>query len=158
MKCDETKPTCNQCARRHIDCGGYRIEVRFKSVREPKKNRDIVKSLKPSTFSVHQPRAASRGSQHSRGDTAAAASVIEPGSTNQFQPDTTASGRSHSKDMMDLTFLDPDVLRARSMPTPQSLELLNVSDVDIRTSPHFTQDDLLDRNFPLQGFGQSTLR
>jgi hypothetical protein len=56
--------------------------------------------------------------------------------------------------MMDLTFLDPDVLTARSMPTPQSLELLNMPGVGIHTSPPFTQDDLLDPNFPLQGLGQ----
>jgi hypothetical protein len=30
VKCDETKPTCEQCARRRITCGGYKIDVRWK--------------------------------------------------------------------------------------------------------------------------------
>ncbi|KAF2631459.1 hypothetical protein BU25DRAFT_332574 [Macroventuria anomochaeta] len=150
-----TKPTCNQCARRRIECGGYRMDVRFKTAREPKKNSAIVKSLGQSMFQANRPRAASRGSQNSRGGNVAAAPVIDPGGTNQFQVQTTAPGRSHSEDMMDLTFLDPDVLTSRNLPTPQSLELLNMPDVNLHTSPPFLQnDDLLNPNFPLQGLGQ----
>ena len=31
LKCDETKPTCNQCARRNKVCGGYTKEFKWKS-------------------------------------------------------------------------------------------------------------------------------
>ena len=86
-----------------------------------------------------------------------AAPVIDPGpgGTHEFKSQTTAPGTSHFVDMMDLTFLDPDVLTSRSLPTPQSLELVNMPDVGLRTSPLFLHtDDLLDSNFPLQGLGQ----
>lgn len=32
MKCDETKPGCNQCSRRRITCGGYKKDIRFRPV------------------------------------------------------------------------------------------------------------------------------
>ncbi|KAF3035774.1 hypothetical protein E8E12_001276 [Didymella heteroderae] len=40
------------------------------------------------------------------------------------------------------------------MPTPQSLQLLNVPDVGLHVSPPLTQDVLLDPNFPFQDLGQ----
>lgn len=130
------------------------MDVRFKTAREPKKNSAIVKSPTQAMFPANRPRTASRGSQSSRGGNAVAAPVIDPGGTNRFLFQTAAPGRSHSKDMLDLTFLDQDVLTARSMPTPQSLELLNMPDVGMHTSPPFSQDDLLNPDFPLQGLGQ----
>ena len=30
MKCDETKPTCQQCARRNVECGGYRKDYKWR--------------------------------------------------------------------------------------------------------------------------------
>lgn len=30
MKCDETKPSCQQCARRNVDCGGYRKDYKWR--------------------------------------------------------------------------------------------------------------------------------
>ncbi|KAF2419001.1 hypothetical protein EJ08DRAFT_654115 [Tothia fuscella] len=30
LKCDETKPTCQQCARRSVDCGGYRKDYKWR--------------------------------------------------------------------------------------------------------------------------------
>ncbi|KAJ4355119.1 hypothetical protein N0V95_003201 [Ascochyta clinopodiicola] len=72
-----------------------------------------------------------------------------------MSPQTTTAGIAHSEDTMDLSFLDPDVLTSRSLPTPQSLELLNMADIDLQISPSFSQsDDLLDAGFPLQGLGQ----
>ncbi|PVI01739.1 hypothetical protein DM02DRAFT_336736 [Periconia macrospinosa] len=35
VKCDETKPGCNQCARRRMKCGGYRKDIRFRTVEKP---------------------------------------------------------------------------------------------------------------------------
>ncbi|KAH7064223.1 fungal-specific transcription factor domain-containing protein [Paraphoma chrysanthemicola] len=37
FKCDETKPTCEQCARRRITCGGYKIDIRWKQASGPNK-------------------------------------------------------------------------------------------------------------------------
>lgn len=154
MKCDEKKPTCNQCARRRIECGGYRMDVRFKTAREPKRNSAIIKNQGQTTFQANRPRAASRGSQNSRRD-AAAGLDIDPGGTYEFQAQNMVSGRPLSENTMDLTFLDPDVLSSRSMPTPQSLELLNMPDVGLHTSPPFLQtDDILNPDFPMQGLGQ----
>ena len=56
---------------------------------------------------------------------------------------------------MDLTFLDPDVLTSRGIPTPQSLELLNMPGFRLHTSPPFLQNnDLLNPDFTSQGLGQ----
>jgi hypothetical protein len=30
LKCDETKPSCQQCARRNVDCGGYRKDYKWR--------------------------------------------------------------------------------------------------------------------------------
>src|ERR1700761_3803409 len=30
LKCDETKPTCQQCARRNVECGGYRKDHKWR--------------------------------------------------------------------------------------------------------------------------------
>jgi hypothetical protein len=30
LKCDETKPTCQQCARRNVDCGGYKKDYKWR--------------------------------------------------------------------------------------------------------------------------------
>ncbi|KAJ4303799.1 hypothetical protein N0V90_002700 [Kalmusia sp. IMI 367209] len=32
VKCDETKPSCNQCLRRRVTCGGYKKDIRFRPV------------------------------------------------------------------------------------------------------------------------------
>ncbi|KAH6644091.1 fungal-specific transcription factor domain-containing protein [Boeremia exigua] len=151
VKCDETKPACNQCARRRIECGGYRMDVRFKTAREPKKNSAIVKSPRQYTFPASRPRTASGGSRKSQIGDIAAIPIIDPGGADEFQLQT-ASGPSHSEGMMDLTFLDPEMLTSRSLPTPQSLELLEVG---LHTSPPFLQpDNVLNPDFPLQDLGQ----
>ncbi|KAF9696512.1 hypothetical protein EKO04_005718 [Ascochyta lentis] len=131
------------------------MDVRFKTAREPKKNSAIVRSPGQSTFQAKWPKTARRESQNSQGGNVAAAPAIDPGGMNELPLQDTAASRSRSEDMMDLTFLDPDVLTSRSLPTPQSLELLNLPDVRIHMSPPFTQtDDLLDADFPFQGLGQ----
>ncbi|ETI24708.1 hypothetical protein G647_04077 [Cladophialophora carrionii CBS 160.54] len=38
MKCDESKPTCQQCSRRGVPCGGYPKYLRWKSVGPSKDN------------------------------------------------------------------------------------------------------------------------
>ena len=42
MKCDETKPSCQQCIRRKVACGGYKKDLRWKPFGKPKndKNQD----------------------------------------------------------------------------------------------------------------------
>lgn len=35
LKCDETKPTCAQCARRSVTCGGYRKDFKWRAFEEP---------------------------------------------------------------------------------------------------------------------------
>lgn len=32
VKCDETKPSCNQCTRRRLTCGGYRKDIKWRPV------------------------------------------------------------------------------------------------------------------------------
>ncbi|KAF2839808.1 hypothetical protein M501DRAFT_1023954 [Patellaria atrata CBS 101060] len=34
LKCDETKPTCQQCARRNVQCGGYRKDFKWRPFEE----------------------------------------------------------------------------------------------------------------------------
>ncbi|KAF2017242.1 hypothetical protein BU24DRAFT_478323 [Aaosphaeria arxii CBS 175.79] len=34
LKCDETKPTCQQCARRNVQCGGYKKDFKWRSFEE----------------------------------------------------------------------------------------------------------------------------
>ncbi|KAH7398965.1 fungal-specific transcription factor domain-containing protein [Phaeosphaeria sp. MPI-PUGE-AT-0046c] len=35
LKCDETKPTCKQCARRSVACGGYKKDFKWRPFEEP---------------------------------------------------------------------------------------------------------------------------
>ncbi|KAH8717025.1 fungal-specific transcription factor domain-containing protein [Phaeosphaeriaceae sp. PMI808] len=35
LKCDETKPTCQQCARRAVICGGYKKDFKWRPFEEP---------------------------------------------------------------------------------------------------------------------------
>jgi hypothetical protein len=35
LKCDETKPTCTQCGKRSVTCGGYKKEFRWQAFEEP---------------------------------------------------------------------------------------------------------------------------
>ncbi|KAH7112934.1 fungal-specific transcription factor domain-containing protein [Dendryphion nanum] len=46
MKCDEGKPTCQQCVRRGITCGGYRKDLKWKAFGKPKS----PKSGQPAQF------------------------------------------------------------------------------------------------------------
>lgn len=34
LKCDETKPTCQMCEKRNVECGGYKKDFKFKSFDE----------------------------------------------------------------------------------------------------------------------------
>lgn len=34
LKCDETKPTCQQCERRSVTCGGYKKDFKWRSFEE----------------------------------------------------------------------------------------------------------------------------
>ena len=34
LKCDETKPTCQQCARRSVACGGYKKDFKWRPFEE----------------------------------------------------------------------------------------------------------------------------
>ena len=60
LKCDEKKPTCDQCARRAVPCGGYKKEFKWKLFEEPTgKARPTARSQKsrlpaqPSPASIH---------------------------------------------------------------------------------------------------------
>jgi hypothetical protein len=35
LKCDETKPTCRQCAKRSVTCGGYKKDFKWRPFEEP---------------------------------------------------------------------------------------------------------------------------
>lgn len=35
LKCDETKPTCQQCAKRAVTCGGYKKDFKWRPFEEP---------------------------------------------------------------------------------------------------------------------------
>lgn len=131
------------------------MDVRFKTAREPKRNSAIINSPGSSTLSKNRPRAASGGSQNLGSAEMTAAPVIDPVGPGDFHLQTDLSSHSQFEGMLDLTFLDSGLSTSRSLPTPQSLELLNAPDVDLDTSPPFLQDDvLLDPNNSLQGLGQ----
>ena len=34
LKCDETKPSCNQCHKRHVQCGGYKKDFKWRPFEE----------------------------------------------------------------------------------------------------------------------------
>lgn len=34
LKCDETKPTCQQCAKRQVTCGGYKKDFKWRPFEE----------------------------------------------------------------------------------------------------------------------------
>lgn len=128
------------------------MDVRFKAAKEPKMNSTIVTSPTNSRSSANCPRLTSRGSQNDKGGTAGTASIIDSGGMNQFQLQIPPPGRSNFEQLT--TCLDPDVLTAQSMPTPQPLELLNTPGIDLHTTTRLTPDDLLDPNFPFQDLGQ----
>lgn len=110
----------------------------------------IVKSPTRLTFSTSRPRVTSKGSQNIEGNKGGSASAIDRGGTHQFRfQDTTTE---HSVDSM--TFIIPDVATARSMPTPQSLDLLDTGNIGLHTTAPLMQDNLLDPNLPFQGLGQ----
>ncbi|KAK9461251.1 fungal-specific transcription factor domain-containing protein [Lipomyces oligophaga] len=47
LKCDETKPTCLQCQKRHVECGGYKRDFKWRLFEES----SIVKRKKADTAS-----------------------------------------------------------------------------------------------------------
>ncbi len=34
LKCDETKPTCHQCHKRQVECGGYKKDFKWRAFEE----------------------------------------------------------------------------------------------------------------------------
>jgi hypothetical protein len=62
VKYDETKPTCSQCARRTIQCSGYEVDFKFKSVDEPtgqplhRRKKEQASSQTHQSTPVRQPR------------------------------------------------------------------------------------------------------
>ncbi|KAJ4369046.1 hypothetical protein N0V83_006128 [Neocucurbitaria cava] len=63
LKCDETKPTCQQCARRAVTCGGYKKDFKWRPFEEPsipgkppgKPRKDVpsIPTSAPSNFHHH---------------------------------------------------------------------------------------------------------
>lgn len=69
LKCDEKKPTCDQCARRVVLCGGYKKDFKWRPFEEPivrgKSNAKSRKDHIPaSTHSPPQYHASNHGHQH----------------------------------------------------------------------------------------------
>lgn len=56
LKCDETKPSCNQCARRSVPCGGYKRDFKWRPFEEAnftgKSSGKSRKGSSPSTATV----------------------------------------------------------------------------------------------------------
>ncbi|KAF2847376.1 hypothetical protein T440DRAFT_403528, partial [Plenodomus tracheiphilus IPT5] len=66
VKCDETKPSCQQCEKRRIPCGGFKIDVRWKQAPDlskqspPRRNRGVsISKARPQTSKT--PRASASG-------------------------------------------------------------------------------------------------
>ncbi|KAF3010786.1 hypothetical protein E8E13_007911 [Curvularia kusanoi] len=94
-------------------------------------------------------------SKSRNGIEAASVPITDPGGSEEFQNQVNVSGLSQFDGMLDLSFLDSELLTSRSLPTPQSLDLLNVPDIGLNTSPPFLQaEDLLNSNGVFQGLGQ----
>ncbi|EMD96094.1 hypothetical protein COCC4DRAFT_184261 [Bipolaris maydis ATCC 48331] len=69
LKCDEKKPTCDQCARRVVPCGGYKKDFKWRPFEEPivrgKSNAKSRKDHIPtSTHSPPQDHTSTHGHQH----------------------------------------------------------------------------------------------
>ncbi|KAH7377701.1 fungal-specific transcription factor domain-containing protein [Pyrenochaeta sp. MPI-SDFR-AT-0127] len=115
-----TKPACEQCARRRITCGGYKIDVRWKQSSEPKRQSP---PRRPRGNSSSQGRPLAKFLQPSTSRQVATDHGPNEGASNASPPQL--HHRSTSEDMMDLVFLDSDMGSASmSLPTPQTLEFL----------------------------------
>ncbi|KAF1840185.1 uncharacterized protein K460DRAFT_204457 [Cucurbitaria berberidis CBS 394.84] len=115
VKCDETKPTCEQCARRRIPCGGYKVDVRWKQAPDPK------------------PKSPTRRNRGNSSSNPRPLSAVLPAPSNPELVDecateetTEESGpHSTSEEMMTLPFLDSDIQHSSvNLSTSQSLEFL----------------------------------
>ncbi|KAI9890659.1 MAG: hypothetical protein M1814_003728 [Vezdaea aestivalis] len=58
LKCDETKPTCQQCHKRNVECGGYKKDFKWRSFEESnfvqKANAPAKARKTPSALSVNK--------------------------------------------------------------------------------------------------------
>lgn len=55
LKCDETKPSCYQCQRRKVTCGGYKKDFKWRAFEESTFTTKPIPSPNPSTTSAQQP-------------------------------------------------------------------------------------------------------
>lgn len=112
VKCDETKPTCEQCARRRITCGGYRIDVRWKQASPPKKQSTPRKVNGNSSSQAPQPSENSHVPSSGR-------RVHESQSEQQSLPNS-----SGPDEAMDLIFPSDVNENHLNLPTPRTLDFL----------------------------------
>ena len=71
LKCDEAKPTCQQCTKRNVDCGGYKKDFKWRSFEDSSfnPNKPATKPKKPNKsheFALHetQPRSIPLNGHH----------------------------------------------------------------------------------------------
>lgn len=118
MKCDETKPTCEQCARRRITCGGYKIDVRWKQTTEPKRQSPLRRNRVNSLSQAQRPGTPDRiTTSNNRVVTLNGA----PQATMETQQQQQSPG-SRSDALLDLMFPSPEANHtSMSLPTPRLL-------------------------------------
>jgi hypothetical protein len=125
------------------------MDIRFKVARAPERNTTIEKNKGESPSLTSWSRVASRTTQSSRDGKGAGASGTNSGRLEKFH---NIPGLSYYEDMIDLGFLGSGISASRSLPTPQSLDPLNVPEVAFHTS--LQADNPLNPNVSLQGLAQ----
>jgi hypothetical protein len=117
VKCDETKPTCEQCARRRITCGGYRIDVRWKQAPEPTQQSSPRRNKVASQ--IQRPTTGNRDSILNR-----PIAINNSTSTASTWKQPQRSTNPAIDDILDTVFSSPDIDQPASFTTPKSLGLL----------------------------------
>lgn len=53
LKCDETKPSCQQCHKRNVTCGGYKKDFKWRPFEETTFNNKVVQPPRPKRSTSH---------------------------------------------------------------------------------------------------------
>ncbi|KAH8699453.1 fungal-specific transcription factor domain-containing protein [Phaeosphaeriaceae sp. PMI808] len=115
----KNKPTCEQCARRRITCGGYKIDVRWKQAPEPNQT-EPKRNRADSSSQAQRPRAAIRASLAAR-DISNSKDATYSNIESQPQPSLISGSEAMVNLMLSTTDIDSSSM---SLPTPQSLGFL----------------------------------
>ncbi|KAF8472581.1 fungal-specific transcription factor domain-containing protein [Kalaharituber pfeilii] len=56
LKCDETKPTCQQCTKRGVECGGYKKDFKWRAYEETQLTSKAPKNSRKATNGISKPK------------------------------------------------------------------------------------------------------